>query len=137
MDTVKETKKLEFPLGEYTVIGSGCLSVRGIRESRDIDILASSRLFNELEKSGNWERKILFHGTTHRKCLQRDGVEVFSNYHYKDYRPKTEDLIEHSDIIDGVSFLRLKDLRDFKNVLGRDKDKHDVALINNYLSSHN
>jgi hypothetical protein len=42
-------------------------------------------------------------------------------------------LIRNAEIIDGVPFIKLDELIKFKKALGRDKDKKDVELIEQYL----
>ncbi len=45
MNIVKEVKSLGLPEGEYAVFGSGPLAVHKIRDTRDIDLLVSPKLY--------------------------------------------------------------------------------------------
>ena len=38
MDVIAEVKKLDLPLGQYVVIGSGIMAQLGLREANDVDI---------------------------------------------------------------------------------------------------
>ena len=44
--------------------------------------------------------------------------------------------INRAEIIDGLSFVNLKDVIKWKEKAGRNKDKRDIILINQYLSRH-
>lgn len=134
MDTIAKLRELNLPLGQYAVIGSGTLAVRGIRESRDLDIVAQPSVFEELKRRGGWKKKWFFRGMLTRRVIEKDGVEVFSNYHYKKFRPLTEDVIQTADIIQGFPFVSLDYFVAFKRELGREKDLRDIALVQEYLS---
>jgi hypothetical protein len=135
MDTFAKLKELNLPEGQYAVIGSGTLAARGIREARDLDIVALPPVFKELEKRGGWKKKWFFRGLLTRKVIQKDGVEIFSNYRYKHFKPKTEDIIRRADIIQGFPFVSLDDFVKFKWELGREKDLVDIALVDRYLKN--
>lgn len=134
MNILDRVKALEFPAGEYVVVG-GVLEVYGIRDAGDIDIVASPELFERLEQNG-WKRKRFFHGMRDRKMLvSGDGeVEVLSNYRIGGYKPDTRRLIEHAHVVDGVPLVPLAELRQFKQELGRPKDKRDIELIDRYTA---
>jgi len=129
---LNKVRKLDLPSGEYVVIGSGVLAVRGIREARDIDILASPTLFKELTEKG-WRKKIFFKGVLYRQAIENDGVEVYSNTWIGKYRPRTEDILKRAEMIEGVPFTAVSDFLDFKKNLGREKDLHDVEMLEEYL----
>jgi hypothetical protein len=134
MDTIAKLKELNLPAGQYAVIGSGTLAVRGIREARDLDIVAQPAVFEELKRRGGWKRKWFFRGFLTRRVIQKDGVEIFSNYHYKKFRPLTEDIIQGADIIEGFPFISLEDYVAFKKELGREKDMRDIQPIEAYMA---
>lgn len=55
MDIFKKLKELNFPLGEYVLVGSGPLAVRGIRAASDLDIAVTPKLFKQLIASKNYQ----------------------------------------------------------------------------------
>ena len=55
MDIFKKLKELNFPLGEYVLVGSGPLAARGIRKASDLDIAVTDELWQELINSGNYK----------------------------------------------------------------------------------
>jgi hypothetical protein len=57
MGIFKKLKELDFPLGEYVLVGSGPLAARGIREASDLDIAVTDKLWRQLFDSGDYKRK--------------------------------------------------------------------------------
>ena len=53
---IDKIKELNFPSGEYVVVGSGILSALGIRESNDIDIAVLPKLHRELVANEEWKK---------------------------------------------------------------------------------
>ena len=63
--------------------------------------------------------------------MQVGEIEVF-----KDWKPWFDDineLIDTADIIDGIRFVKLKYVLEWKSAMGRDKDREDVKIILEYL----
>lgn len=116
-----ELDKLKLPEDKYVIFGSGPLAVRNIRESRDIDVIVTIDLWDELIKKHKPQ------GGT----IKIGRVEIG-----KDYKPWFEDtneLFNDSELIDGHRFVKLKYVLIWKKTFGRDKDKEDVKLIKIYL----
>ena len=55
MNIIKLVKKLDLPIGQYVVFGSGPLDVHGIRETWDVDICVKPELFEKLKLTKEWE----------------------------------------------------------------------------------
>jgi hypothetical protein len=130
MNICEEVKKLHLPLGEYVVVGSGPLAVRGIRNFNDIALLVSEQAYSRLSARG-WEETIGFGG---RMRLKLGLYEAYQDLCYGDYRPDTKILIEQADIVNGIPFLQLEELIRFKKAVGREKDLADIRLIEAYLA---
>lgn len=122
-----EVKNLNFPPGQYAVIGGGVMSAHGIRNYGDIDLIVNRDLFEKLKKQG-WTPV-----QGKKNVLKNGNYEVDADYKYGAYQPDHEELIRNAEIIEGVAFIRLNELIKFKRALGRDKDKKDVELIEQYL----
>ena len=140
---IEQVRSLNLKLGDYAVIGGAVLSVHGIREHGDIDVLVKESVYEDLKRQG-WEEKII---SPEGKCvdfsvLEKDDYEVFTLIGFDpkiyncniDYSFDNELLIKNADIIDGVPFVRLEDLRMFKLVYNREKDIKDVELIDKHLN---
>lgn len=125
-----ELKKLSLPEGEYAIFGSGPLWVRGIRESSDIDIITRGETWGWAKANGHVVSKEM----SGLECAQfSDGaIEI-----YRDWYPgnwNIDELIETAEVIEGVPFVPLVAVIEWKKKMGREKDIDDLALINEYLS---
>lgn len=134
MDIFKKLKELNFPLGEYVVVG-GSMMAHGIREAHDLDILATPKLYTKLFDEGYEQCTCEQCLRTSRLMLNKDNVQVVPNYMYGNYIGDTKELIRTADIINGFPFLKLTEFIKFKRELGRPKDFEDIKLIKAYLKN--
>lgn len=124
-------KELGFPRGSYAVFGSGPLAVRGMREAEDIDIIVTTDYFNTLKLSGGWETVKL--RDLHESLVKGD-VSVFDSW-----APDSWDIpqmIRDAEEIDGVPFVRLETVMEWKKIRNLPKDVRDIGLIEQYLHEH-
>ena len=128
MNIIERIKKIGLPLGHYVIVGSGVLDALGIRPARDIDIAVTPKLFRTIQASGEWEEEKRYG----KIFLKQDGIDVIPELSWSEYPTTTEEAISSALIIDGVPFMNLEELKKFKTALGREKDKPDIALIENY-----
>jgi hypothetical protein len=129
MNIIERIKELNFPAGQYVIIGSGPMDALGIRPAKDIDIAVMPELFKTLRASGEWEEEERYG----KIFLMRDGgLNINPELSWSDYPTTTAEAIASALVIDGVSFMNLEELKRFKTALGREKDKADVVLIEAY-----
>lgn len=126
---ISKIKSLQFPLGQYVVVGSGIMSALGIRESRDIDIAVMPELHDTLRATKEWKEEERYN----KIFLNRDNVEIIPKLNWEDYTTTTEEAISSAIIIEGVPFMNLEELKKFKKALGREKDLRDINQIDEYL----
>ena len=131
MDIFTKIKLLEFPQGEYVVVASGTLEALGIRKANDIDIAVTPKLHLQLMKTGKWKEEIKYE----KVFLQKEGIEIISILDWDKFHITTEEAINSALVINGISFMNLNHLRQFKQALGREKDFKDIELINKYEQS--
>lgn len=127
MTIFEDVKKLNLPIGQYAVVGSGVMSAHGIRSHHDVDLIVTKNLFEILKDSG-WQNV-----PNRNSVLKSGNYEVDADYKYGEYQPDHDELIRNAEIIEGVPFIRFSELIKFKMALGRDKDKKDIELIEQYL----
>jgi len=118
------------------VIGSGILNVLKLRESKDIDVVATEEKYKELSGNGRFKKE-QNHG---REILNDEPFEIGTSWTVVGKTWKFEDLLNHSITIDGVRYITVEFLLDAKrrwiaNGEGRQKDIGDVKLMEQYLSS--
>ncbi|MFA5173611.1 MAG: hypothetical protein WC438_00330 [Candidatus Pacearchaeota archaeon] len=124
MEILKELNKLNLPKNQFAVFGSGPLTIRGIRENKDIDIIVKKDL---------WDKLIKKYQIIDFKKIDIENIEI-----YKDWKPWFNDvdkLIDDADIFNGIRFVKLKYVLKWKEEFGREKDKKDIKLIKKYLEN--
>lgn len=126
-------KKLNLPNDQFVVVSSGALSVRGIRDSEDIDVIVTESLWNEMIK----KHKVGINSFGIENLELENDIEILnpvqSIFGNSKIVPRNE-IFEKADIFGGVKFINLDHLKKIKKGLGRDKDLRDIALIDNYLN---
>lgn len=131
-ELINQVKKLNLPKGKYIVFGSGPLAIYGIRESRDIDILALPEVFEQLKKDG-WEETTWTNDT---RVVIKDNVEVWTSWDFGGYNPDPQELINKAEVIDGIPIASLEEVLAWKKAWGREKDLLDIKLIEKYLANN-
>jgi len=125
MDIFKKLKELNFPLGEYVLVGSGSLVARGIREANDLDIAVTPKLFKQLIDSKKYQ-EVEKYG---KVFLEADDIDIIPRLDWESYLTTTEEAIKTADIINGYPFLNIAETIKFKKALGREKDFKDIKLL--------
>ena len=128
---VAKVKALGFPEKSYVVFGSCPLALAGIREANDVDMVVSPDLFKQLKLAG-WKE---LHKNPDDIPLIYDVFEAHENWGFSSYSPSLKQLLATADIVDGVPFASLEEVRKWKAYGERPKDIADLALIDAYLSS--
>lgn len=126
---LKQLEELNLPEDQFVVVSSGSLAVREIRDARDLDLLVTDKLWNELVHKYPSKNE---HGVV--KIGIGEDIEVLgkgSAFVDSEYA-SVEEVINSADVINGVRYMNLELLRKFKEKMGRDKDKKDIELIDQY-----
>ncbi len=133
MDIFEEVRKQNFPSGHYIVVGSGIMVVKGIRDTQDLDIVVSEALFEQCKAEG-WEThewtKAHIPG---KPWLRKGNVELYIEISRKTGGIPLEGLLAEAEVIQGIPFITLERLIDFKKEYGRQKDFEDIEMIEQYL----
>jgi hypothetical protein len=124
-DLLEELDILELPMGEYAISGSGPLAIRGIRDSKDLDILVTEELWNALTVKYSHKEAV---------SLRIGNIEVFCEklFGENSVGPKVEEQIRAAETIQGYPFVNLETIKFYKRLGNRDKDKHDLQLIEQF-----
>lgn len=125
----RKVRGMKLPRGRYVLFGSTPLGIRGLKNCRDVDVLLVEDLWEEYRKK-NWEVVTLSHGS---ECLRNGDVEL-----WKDWKPgqwNVDQLIEEAEIIDGLPFVKLESVLEWKKLSGREKDLKDIETIEKFFES--
>jgi len=121
---LKELEELRLPKDKFVIFGSGPLAVRNLRDIEDLNILVKEELWKELKK---------LYPSNEKGYIKIGNIEIF-----KDWKPWIQDtkkLLEDSEAIEGLNYVKLKYVLEWKKVIGRDKDKKDIEIINKFLKN--
>ena len=127
---LKDLKKLNLPKNEFAIFGSGPLAIRGIRDSRDLDIIVKPELWSNLAEKHKIEE---FKVEPKKQFIKIGEIEI-----YPDWLPWLKDidkLINTADFINGLPYVKLKYVIKWKEMFNREKDKKDIELIEKWLKS--
>lgn len=133
---IEKIKSLNLPQNKYFAVGGSSLAIRGIRETRDLDIVVLPEVFEMLQKAG-WELDAEYENKWNRKRLKKDDVEIYPDLFLEKAGTflNIEELIEKADVFEGMRVQDLKCLMLCKLDNPREKDLKDVALIREFLDS--
>jgi hypothetical protein len=131
-DLFKQVKDLNLPLGQYALFGSAPMGIRGMRECHDMDIIVTENLWNEFEKD-NWDLKFSSFGNPY---FCNGDIEMGKDF-WKTGLWSTAELIREADIIDGLPFVKLATVLEWKKLMAREKDLKDIEIIEKFLQMQN
>ena len=126
---LEELKKLNLPKDKYIIFGSGPMAIRGIRDSEDIDVLVTKALFEELLIK--FPQDISNHPLG---MMSIGDIEIGSSW--QGNKSMTNKIIGDAEFIQGFPFARLGRVIKWKKDMGREKDKRDLKLIEEYLTKN-
>ena len=119
LEIIHLLKEAAFDSGEYWVTSGAAMVLYGIRDrTRDIDLGCTSQMADKLEKEG-YSAEILHDGS--RRIVFSETVELFENW-----------LEDRAVLLEGLPVVSLDGLIRMKETLGREKDRQDILLINEY-----
>lgn len=131
MTIFDQVRGLSLPAGSFAIFGSGPLVVRGIRDSEDADVIVTEDVFKELAKDPLWDSIEL---RDHYTSLKKKGLEIYHTWAPGAW--DVDELIKTAEMIDGMPFVRLDSVVEWKKLRGDDKDVIDLALIEEYRKTH-
>lgn len=134
MNIFKKLTEINFPLGEYVVVGSGPLAARELREASDLDIVVTDKLWQQLSNSGNYKLKEK-NGSLFLVEPNSEDIEIMKDLDWKTYSTNIQEIIANADIINDFPFLSITDTIKIKTIYGREKDFRDIKMLEDYLVS--
>ena len=129
---IERVKALGLPADQFIVAGSGVMDALGIRPAVDVDLVITEELYETLRAQNvRWKEE------------QRDGLrllvcegelsEAWLDWPSGKGLLLYEDMKKSSIVIDGLSFMSLEFVYDWKLWMNREKDQRDVRLIEEYM----
>ena len=124
MNSFAEVRKLNFSENEFAIFGSSSLVVRNLRQSDDIDLIVKKDLWDKLSQKYKVEG-------SKNNLIKIGKIEIWNDWLY--LKESVEELIDDSEIIDGLPFVKLKYVLEWKKKMNREKDIEDIKLIEEFL----
>lgn len=126
---LKILKSYDLPVNDFAIFGSGPIVVRGLRPfGADIDVIARGEAFQKAKELGV-EKEAKRGG---QKISLSDGsIEVYEKWGPGEW--EVDDLIDNADEIEGIRYVKLDQVKKWKQMVNRPKDERDIALINEFL----
>jgi GrpB-like predicted nucleotidyltransferase (UPF0157 family) len=134
----QDVKKLNLPLTQYAITGSGPLGIRNLKEIGDIDIIVTDKLWEDLvSKYG-----VVDQNGIKKVVIKKNQIEIFcENSFYTQPKEKNDpnifERIENSEIIDGLPFESLNHVLFYKQKMYREKDLEDIMIIEDWNKTQN
>ena len=128
-EIITKVKNLNLPKDSYIVFGSCPLTIHGIREARDIDLLVSKEILIKLKKIG-WQK---LNKGLNDKPFVYDVFEAHDNWDFSSYSPTLKHLLLGAEMVENIPFASLEEVRKWKLAWGRKQDLADVSLIDKYF----
>ena len=126
-----KVKALRLPSGDFAVFGSGPLIVRGIiPASNDLDIICRGRAWERVKDMGETEYLADYDVSI---ITMLDGSLTFGNK-WGIGQFDTNELIDSAEEIDGLPFVRLQYVADYKRTSQRPKDLRHLEALEEYSS---
>ena len=129
MTIVERFLRLEMPVEQCVIIGSGVRDALNLRRSGDIDVVVSDELFSRLSGDGRWRAEVRHDETV----LLMEDVELWRSWG-SDGVPNFDDLFGSSIEVEGVHFADPAYVLEQKRKSLREKDVQDIRLLEEYLS---
>ena len=127
---ITELKKLGYPLNEMLVIGSGTMTLYGLKENTDLDLWVTHRLYKRMSYDKRLHKDV-------RGMLKTKNDEIECHFLLPCSHGSIEENLKRAVVVDGVHFMSLKDVIAWKKCIGRPKDYEHIKMIEKYIRKNN
>ncbi len=133
MSLFDRVKSLNLPVGDFAIFGSGPLIVRGIiPASNDLDIICRGQAWERVKAIGELEYLSKYDVTVVTMC---DGRLTFgTKWAIGEF--DIDELIDGAEEIDGLPFVRLEHVTNYKKISKRPKDLRHIEALKVYQQTH-
>lgn len=116
-------RKLDLPIGDFAVFGSGPLAIRGlIDEVGDLDVITRGAAWEAVKDLGS----VVMYGDDMTVDLE-NGLTFGRSWDFGAF--DIDQLITEAEMIEGLPFVRLSAVYEYKRLADRPKDLGHIALM--------
>jgi hypothetical protein len=114
---------MDLPPDGYALFGSGPIAIRGLLDDiGDLDVIVTAQIWKRVRETGT----VVLYGD-HETVDLGKGLTFGRSWAYGHF--DIEQLIGNSEVIDGLSFVRLSAVLEYKRIAERPKDLRHLELI--------
>lgn len=133
MSLFDRVKSLNLPASDFAIFGSGPLIVRGIiPASNDLDIICRGQAWERVKAIGELEYLSKYDVTVvtmYGGCLTFGTKWAIGEF-------DIDELIDGAEEIDGLPFVRLEHVKNYKEISKRPKDLRHIEALKAYQLTH-
>lgn len=129
LNYLEEVRNMNIPLGKYAISGSGPLAVRGIRDTKDIDLIVTPDIYSDYKNKNGWKTRFAYGNF----FLRNGNIELWKKIGFWKDIVNIQELIDRAELIGGLPFVNLQDFIYWKKRAFRKKDKIDVKLAEDWM----
>lgn len=125
-------RQLDLPSGDFAIFGSGPLYVRGIIDAvSDIDVICRGAAWQKIQTIG--ELRYLDRYDVEVVELHDGQLSFGTHWGIGDF--DIDELIDTAEQIDGLPFVRLEYVAEYKRLASREKDLAHLAALDRWIAS--
>ena len=133
MSLFDRVKSLNLPVSDFAIFGSGPLIVRGIiPASNDLDIICRGQAWETVKAIGVLEYLSKYDVTVVTMCGGR--LTFGTKWAIGEF--DIDELIDGAEEIDGLPFVRLEHVTNYKEISKRPKDLRHIEALKAYQLTH-
>lgn len=133
MSLFDRVKSLNLPVSDFAIFGSGPLIVRGIiPASNDLDIICRGHAWETVKAIGVLEYLSKYDVTVVTMC----GARLTFGTKWAIGEFDIDELIDGAEEIDGLPFVRLEHVTNYKEISKRPKDLRHIKALKAYQLTH-
>jgi len=124
-------KSLNLPSEDYAIMGRTCMAVHGLIEmGEDIDLIVRGKAWDKACTIA--KPQIPASGIGKVIELFDNQIEIFDTWYPGKW--DVDQLIDTAEIINGIKFVTLENVKKWKQIYGREKDIAHIKIIDNYIN---
>jgi ribosomal protein S18 acetylase RimI-like enzyme len=121
-------KNLGYDLDNILIVGSGTMSLFGLKSNNDIDLWVTKKVYAKMLKDSRF--------SPNGKMLETKDKLIEADYNFPCVKDKVEDQLKRAVVVNGFYFQSLQDVLDWKKCMNRPKDREHVKMIEKYMKTN-
>jgi hypothetical protein len=125
---LNKLKGLGYPLNEMLIVGSGTMSLYGLKDNNDIDLWVTKKVYDRMLKNRRF--------SSNGKMLETKDKLIEADHRFICVKQPVEYYLKNAEVVNGFYFMSLQAVLEWKKCMGRPKDKDHIKMIEKYLKTN-